>query len=121
MPPRVKIISERRIEINGFLYVRSREVAGTSYWDCKKVRDKICKARAVTKVIDGAVSVIKGPEVSKHTHPPSREEAEAERIKTAIKSRAGERITPAVILQGTENYSLSLVYIRSFYVIRKFC
>lgn len=97
----VKVINERRIEIDGFLYVRSREGEHSkTYWDCKRVRDGECKARAITKVIDGVVSVLKGPEISKHIHAPSREEAEAERIKFAIKGRAGERTAPAVLLQG---------------------
>ena len=96
----VDVISTRRIAIDGYLYVYSREVSGTTYWDCKKVRDKVCKARACTKIIDGTVTVMKGPETSRHAHPPNHDEVAAEKIKFRVKARATERATPAVILQG---------------------
>lgn len=102
MPFEIKVISERRIAIDGFLYSRSRQAGGKTYWDCKKLRDRECKARAVTRLIDGVVTVEKGPDQSRHSHPPSREEVEAERIKHVILGRANEpHAPPSAILQGT--------------------
>ena len=106
MPNEVKIISNTRIAIDGFLYVRSREGQDCTYWDCKRVRDRVCKARAITKFSDGSVIVMKGPDKSIHTHPPSWEEVNADKVKHRIKQRAQEaHFPPVVILQG-----ISLIY-----------
>ena len=79
----------------------SREGNGCKYWDCKKVRGKECKARAITKTLDGLVTVTKGPNESKHTHPPYQEEWEAEMIKKSIKNQAAEaHVPPTAILRG---------------------
>lgn len=100
---RVRLISERRLDIGGFLYCRSFVRDGSTYWDCMKLRSKECSARAVTELNPaGDVIVKKGPRQSPHEHGPSRDAAEAERIKADIKRIADEDQDemPAAIIRG---------------------
>lgn len=51
----------------------------STYWDCLRVRDKECRARAVTSTNHlGELIVIKGPAQSAHRHAPNPDEVEAE-------------------------------------------
>lgn len=62
----VEMISERRLAIDGFLHIKSRDRNGKTYWNCKKVRDKECKDRTISKVMGGNIEILKGPNVSAH-------------------------------------------------------
>lgn len=102
---RARILSRTRLDIDGYLYVRSYERKESTYWDCKKLRDGECKARAVTtKNPLGGVVVSKGWRESPHRHAPSRDVAEAEKIKADIKKRSeeDEQAKPSVIIRGIE-------------------
>lgn len=99
---RARLISRTRLEIDGFLYVRSCKRKNSTYWNCKKVRAGECKARAVTTVNPlQEIQVRKGPRESLHRHAPNRDAAEAERIVADIKTRAeAPGAKPATILRG---------------------
>lgn len=67
----------------GFIYTRSKfGENGVEYWDCQKLRNKQCRARAVSTEVNGNVVMTKEGE---HDHAPNRELAEAERIKFEVK------------------------------------
>lgn len=83
-----EIVGGKRLFLEGFVYVRSKADGHRTYWDCNKVRNKECKARAITVFVGENVVVEKGPDVSQHAHPPNREEAEAEKIKLNLKRKA---------------------------------
>lgn len=69
---------ERRLDIEGFLYVKSCNRNESTYWDCSRLRNKECKARAVTTVNHAnQIIVLKGPNESRHSHPPNRDQVEA--------------------------------------------
>lgn len=71
-----------KLLFEGYVYLRSRQANGKTYWDCNRLRKKECKARAIT-VADGETTIVlKGPTESPHEHAPDREEAEAEIVKT---------------------------------------
>ena len=74
MNPELEIVS-RRLFINGFIYIYSREKNGIKYWDCKKLRNGECNARAITKWNGRELVVIKGLDPNDHAHPADREEA----------------------------------------------
>lgn len=98
-----ELLSESRLDIGGFLYYRSTQRNGKTYWDCKRVRDKQCAARAVTSINSlNDLMVEKGPENSRHRHPPNREEIIAEKIKIRIKNAAKNNPTrpPSAIIRG---------------------
>ena len=73
----------------------------STYWDYVKVRYKECKARAITvHVPNGKIIIDKGPDQSPHAHAPNREEAEAEKLRSRLKRKAGENdIIPALLLR----------------------
>lgn len=96
-------LSERRLHVGGYMYIKSFERKGSTYWDCIRVRDKTCRARAVTSLDhQDNILVDKGPAQSAHQHPPNPEEVEAERIKARIKSVAetNPRAKPTSIIRG---------------------
>lgn len=103
---RARTVGPRRLDIGGYLYIKSFDRNGSTYWDCHKVREKVCKARAITSNADeNGLIVVKGPEQSPHSHPPNREFVEAERIKCAIKQKADadSRTNPSIIVRGNMN------------------
>lgn len=79
-----EIVADVRLFLNGYVYVRSKKVGNTTHWDCNRVRNGTCKARAHTVFVDGKLVVTQGPDVSKHSHVPNREEAESEKIKMSL-------------------------------------
>ena len=93
----------KKLQIDGYMYVRSREAKSKIYWDCRRVRSGECKARAITTAPrdDGSVTVLKGPKESEHTHPPNREEAEAEKFVEELKEEAADHpeLPPAQLLR----------------------
>lgn len=96
-------ISDHRLAIAGYLYTRALVRNGSTYWNCLKLRDKQCSARAVTTTgPDNQIVVTKGPVQSAHRHPPNPEAAEAEAIKHRIKQTAANnrRLKPSVIIRG---------------------
>ena len=76
------------------MYLRSKTNKDRVYWDCRLLRNKQCTVRAVTSVPrsvnDDGVVLIKGPDKSPHTHPPSREETKAEELTQTLKRKAEE-------------------------------
>lgn len=86
----VKIIGKKLL-VDGFVYLRSRVREEKSYWDCRRVRSRECKARAVSMPgVDGGIVVIRGPQESAHSHPPDQEECESEVHVHAVKRKAKE-------------------------------
>ena len=72
-------VYDKKLTIDGFLYLRSKSKKDKTYWDCKRLRLKECKARAITgEFASGDIMVLKGPRESPHSHPPNREECEVE-------------------------------------------
>lgn len=100
---RVRLISERRLDIDGYLYTRSFVRKNSTYWDCLKLRDKECSARAVTILNPaGDIVIQKGPRQSPHQHGPSRDAVDAEVIKVNVKRAAEidrDRM-PSAIIRG---------------------
>ena len=70
------------LHVDGYVYVRSRETAGKIYWDCNRVRRRECRARAISTLPgnNGAVTLYKGPNESKHAHAPNVEAVAAEEL-----------------------------------------
>lgn len=94
---------EKRLDIDGFMYVFSFDRKASTYWDCSKVRNKECKARAVTSVNHmNQLVVVKGPNESEHSHPPNRDAVEAEKIRLNIKKKAQDnpQTRPASVIRG---------------------
>lgn len=70
----------RKLHLDGHLYVKSREGNSKTYWDCRRIRRRECKARAITTTDEtGKIVVLKGPTQSIHTHPPDRAECAADK------------------------------------------
>ena len=89
-----KFVSLTKCAIDGYFYRKNREEKRLSraYWECNRLKTGECKARAITSLPNLAEQpiVYKGPEESKHTHPPNLEECRAENIKQNLKRRAEE-------------------------------
>ena len=102
------------------MYVRSRRHKERSYWDCRLVRSKECKARAITNIptAGGTVVVYKGPDESKHSHPPNREKCEAKVAVAGMNRKVAEHpdLRPAQVLRdelaGIPPKVLSVIYRR---------
>ena len=83
-------IIDKLLHLEGFVYYRTRERNGRTYWECRRVRKKECTARAVTTVnaADGSIEVQRGPTESEHSHAPNVDENEAQILTSRIKRRA---------------------------------
>ncbi|KAJ8670986.1 hypothetical protein QAD02_002245 [Eretmocerus hayati] len=80
-----------KLVIRGFIYVRSKAGKnGKFHWACQKLRNGECSARAVTVQSGEEITVIKGPDESKHSHPADPDEAKAEVVKRNLKRTADE-------------------------------
>ena len=94
----------KHLHVGGYVYVRSRTTNGRMYWDCQKVRARECTARAITSEIQshGSVTLIKGPDESRHEHPANGEAAEAEELTQRVKVQASAHpeMTPSQILRA---------------------
>lgn len=115
-----KEIVGNRLFINGFVYYHSRYInANRRHWECRRVRSKDCKARAITNrpAPGDELIIFQGPEQSEHEHPPNYDECRAEKVKLNLKRKAEEHPEqpPAQILR-TELGGLSQG--KSFY---RFC
>lgn len=96
-------LSEKRLHIGGYLYSRSFQRNGSTYWDCLKVRDKLCRARAVTSINGlNELMVERGPAQSEHSHAPTPDAVEAEKIKFRIKRVAADnrKRPPSAVIRG---------------------
>lgn len=81
----------KKLLLGGFIYVRSKQSTnGNFYWDCQKVRRGECKARAITRTSAAGLIIVKGPEESKHEHPPNQDMAKAEAAVVNMKRTAEE-------------------------------
>ena len=84
-----EIVNDTRLFLGGHIYVRSKlPVNSRVYWECVKLRNKECTGRAITEVRNGIITVLKGPDESKHSHPPNREVEAAEKIRLKVKKQA---------------------------------
>lgn len=91
-----------KLLVDGFVYVRSRVRDSKTYWDCRRLRSRECRARAVSMLAaDGAVIVIRGPLESTHSHPANEDECKSEEIVATLKRHAEEHPEqpPAQILR----------------------
>ena len=63
-------IVEKKLFLDGFIFLRSKVENGKIYWDCQRVRAKECKVRAITTEPDaqGNFTVKKRPDIDKHPH-----------------------------------------------------
>ncbi|KAL6974725.1 hypothetical protein U1Q18_051383 [Sarracenia purpurea var. burkii] len=63
-----------------------------TYWDRRLVKQKTCKARAITTKCPNSaeIVVLKCGELNSHEHPPNQELCRAEEVRTAIKRKAME-------------------------------
>lgn len=96
-------IVEKKLYLDGFIFLRSKVEKGKIYWECKRLRAKECKARAITTEPDaqGNFTITKRPEIDHHLHAPNQEECQAELLRIKIKRRAEEHPEepPAAILR----------------------
>lgn len=85
-------IQDKKLLIDGYIYVRSRSANGRIYWDCRNVRKRECSARAITNEPKPGEEVVifKGPQDSVHTHAPNREETKAVVVTQDLKRKATE-------------------------------
>lgn len=134
-----EVVNEKRLLIDGYIYVRSGRPKGrTTQWECNRLWKKECPARATTVTApSGPVTVIKGlkkldqnyhikknkllnsnysgPNESEHSHPPNREEADAEKRKLNLKRKAethADRPPSALVrdeLEGASAGTLALM------------
>ncbi|KAJ8685810.1 hypothetical protein QAD02_021603 [Eretmocerus hayati] len=80
-----------KLVIEGFIYVRSKAGQnGKLHWACQRLRKGKCSARAGTVQSGENITIIKGPDESKHSHPAAPDEAKAEIIKLNLKRTAEE-------------------------------
>ncbi len=86
-----KIVGSK-LSIGGFIYLHCRQCGIRTYWDCQKVRDGECTARAITAAAaaEEGIVVIRGPVESSHTQPPGLEQHKAEEVLTRVKRKAKE-------------------------------
>lgn len=100
-----KFVSLTKLIIDGYVYIKSKNEKRLqrTYWDCNRLRNKECSARAITSLANlGEHPVVfKGPVESKHSHPSNLEECGAEKLKQSLKRRAEEHPEepPAQILR----------------------
>lgn len=94
----------KKLVIDGYSYVKSRERKNKVYWDCQKVRARECSARAITlDVTQDPIVVIQGPDKSVHSHPPNQDAVKAmalvEELKTTAQSQPS--LPPALLVRDT--------------------
>lgn len=65
-------IIDKKLLLDGFVYLRSRPRGPKTYWDCNRLRRGECTARAVTTMHGDEIIVLRN---SSHTHPPNQEES----------------------------------------------
>lgn len=76
-------ITGSKLVYEGFIYTRSRKpVDEKNYWDCQKLREKLCTSRLVTLGVGENVQITKS---KPHDHAPDRELAEAEVVQYNLK------------------------------------
>ncbi|KAL7299220.1 hypothetical protein TKK_0007815 [Trichogramma kaykai] len=93
----------KKLLVDGYVYLRSQQAKGRTYWDCNRLRAKECDARAITTGdSDETLVVLQGPAQKPHPHPPDVEECSAEKVKFSIKRKAEEHPEepPARILRS---------------------
>jgi len=91
-------IAGNKLIFGGYVYVK-KKVSNKTYKNCRLVRRKMCKARAITTPINKEVIVLTGPDKSAHPHPPNQEEPNAEIVVRKLKRKAEEHpeVPPAQI------------------------
>lgn len=84
------IINGNRLFLNGYVYIHSKYDGSRQQWECRRLRLKECKARAVTNRPEPGAPVIvfRGTEKSPHEHPPNFNECEAEKVKISLKKKS---------------------------------
>ena len=61
-------IKNRKLLIDGYIYIESRRGSDKIYWDCPRMRSRECKAQTITNLPAlGKDVVLKGPQESHHT------------------------------------------------------
>ncbi|KAJ8665095.1 hypothetical protein QAD02_006757 [Eretmocerus hayati] len=104
----VKLIG-KRLYIDGFLYVKNHKADnGKIHWECRRVRQGTCHARAVTSdpALDKNIVVFRGLEESSHSHAPSLADyEEAEKLEELSKLRERESQSDDQITEDYESSS----------------
>ena len=81
------VVFEKTLFLRGHIYSRSGlPKESNTYWECRYLRRGECTARATTTTTVNNETVILRQ--SQHTHPPNREEAQAEIHRLRLKRRA---------------------------------
>ena len=85
-------IENKKLIIDGYIYVKSQQKNDRIYWDCRRVRSKQCKGRAITNATapGGVLTVYKQLDESKHEPSPNREECDAEVVIAGVKCKASD-------------------------------
>lgn len=93
-------IVDKKLLYQGYIFLRSGKSQPNkpTYWACRRLRSKTCKARAVTVGEEDNLVVTK---CGNHEHPPDREECEAEVVMNRLKRKAEEEAAqpPALLLR----------------------
>ncbi|KAJ8665069.1 hypothetical protein QAD02_006731 [Eretmocerus hayati] len=74
----------KHLFINGYIYSARQYAPNLIYWNCRGLKLKSCKATAITSnpiTTNTMLMVRRGPEESKHSHPPSPVEVEEAELK----------------------------------------
>lgn len=118
-------IIANKLHLDGYIYLRTRERNGKTYWECRPTRMGNCSARAVTIIrsSDDQLEVTRGPQESEHSHPPKRKESASEKLVAGLKSKAEEHSDqrPAQICLPPEiHWMTSLPYLRDIRSLWKY-
>jgi len=94
----------KKLIIDGFVYVKSRERGTRMYWDRQKVRPGECTAQAVTSLIKrplDSITVLSGPTTSRLSHPPNQDAVKAQVIVEEMKTlaEAQSELPPSAIFR----------------------
>lgn len=112
MPPQ---FDGKQMTLDGYVYQKALTKEGRTYWVCRLVKRKECKARAITTdpTSGQPIIVYKGPDESRHAHAPNVDENIARQLARSIQRKAAENPAqpPSQLirneLQGVEEEVLS--------------
>ena len=100
-----------KLLINCFVYVKSRRRGDRVYWDSIRVRDKECKAGAITAAAaapEAQIIVLRGTAESNHMHPLNQEQCAAEEVMDRVERKAEDH--DCVCLEKMKYVPFSAIY-----------
>jgi len=92
-------LSRRKLLSHGYVYLKSKSEKNKTYWECRRLPKKECRAQAITSLRNDELIVLKKTE---HSHPPNQEEVKAAEVKARVKdiARQNPQLPPAHILRN---------------------